>query len=181
MRFHTLLPALLLAALPAVASAQNAPTDPGSFILGGNASLSTSKTSTTLVGAETEETVTSLFVAPNVQYFVLPGLAVGGRVQASVGWYDDDSYSAYGVGPQVSYFFGRGERPYYPYVTAGLSYSRVDGSEQEARGANAGVGVVFMLSRGVGLDAAVAYNRQNTDLMDNQSIGLALGVTAFAF
>ena len=181
-RLHALVPALLLAVLPARGAAQSYPTDRGSFIVGGSASLTTSKASIALLGSDEELRSTTLAVAPSAQYFVAPGLAVGGRVQSYTTWVDGESSGTFGVGPQLSYFFGRGDRRLYPYLSAGVSYDQeVGDSDNHGSGVNAAGGLVFMLGRQVGLDTSLGFNHVSAGTTTLQTFGLALGITAFAF
>jgi hypothetical protein len=125
--------------------------------------------------------VTVAQLQPDVQYFVLPGLALGGSAGLST---DFDGATAFAIGPQVSYYFGRGERRAYPYLSAGVSYQGLSGDDP-ALGQNAAVGGVFMVSRAVGLDAGVRYSGFGFDQDGTRSridsFALALGFTAFAF
>ncbi|MBD0318939.1 MAG: hypothetical protein ICV87_01300 [Gemmatimonadetes bacterium] len=181
-RPQTLLTAALVSlAVTGRAAAQEFPTDRGSFIVSGGAGAYTATIS--YGDDDTEDpnngySVVSL--SPQVQYFVTPGLAVGGRVSASVLWSGGDSHSQFGIGPQLSYFFGRGERPFYPYVSAGVSYDGL-GEDHTSFGQNAQAGLVFMLSRGVGLNSAVYYQNVGVEEVRQQVFGLQLGVTAFVF
>lgn len=172
--------ALVALALPEHADAQTYPTDRGSFIVAGGATASTSAITFDDDGEDRTERVSSVNLSPRVQYFVTPGLAVGGALSATLAWRDGGSNSQFGVGPQVSYYFGRGDRRVYPFLSAGVSYEGI-GEEYSSFGQNAAAGLVFMLSRGVGLDGSLFYRRAENDSATLNSFGLALGVTAFAF
>jgi hypothetical protein len=180
-RFHLLAAAALIAAvLPARVSAQAYATDRGSFIVGGSAGTSTNTFTIDLEGEPESERVSLVHLAPQALYFVTPGLALGGRVSASLISDDEDTSTQLGVGPQVAYYFGRGERPYYPYLSAGVSYEDV-ANDEAGVGANAQAGLVFLLARGVGLDTSLFYRRQEAEPVRHESLGLAVGITAFVF
>lgn len=178
--------ALLAAALVSLAvtghaAAQAYPTDRGSFIVSGSAGAYTSTTTLDIEGdQDTENRYSEVYVAPQVQYFVMPGLAVGGRVTVNAGWYEGDSRTQFGVGPQLSYYFGRDERRLYPYVSAGVSYDGFGNGEANL-GQNAQAGLAFMLSRGVGLDSGIYYRGITQDEIRQDIFGLAIGITAFVF
>lgn len=179
---RALLPALVLAAaLPARAAAQAYPTDRGSFIVGGVAGLVHSRVSQELVGGEQEYSSTQLSVAPEVEYFVAPGLAVGGRFQVLGVWSEDTSQGLFGIGPQLSYYFGRDARSIYPYVSGGVSYFNDIDFDARATGADAAAGLVFMLSRGVGLNTALFYDVRVAEQTRVANMGVSVGVSAFVF
>lgn len=169
----------LLAAAPALAYAQGYATDRGSMLVGGTASFSSSGTRS---NGGTWHRSTHLGIAPRVQYFVLPGLAVGGDLSIS----HDGAIWDYGAGPTVSYYFGRAERAWYPYLRARVGlYRVVYGDEaqpsQTSRGYAASGGVLLMLSRAVGLDAALTYEMPSDEVSDFRTLAFGLGISAFVF
>ena len=141
--------------------AQGYATGRGSLIVGGTAGL------TTFRDQEPSVRNYSLHFSPRFQYFVSPGLGLG----ASVGLFHmrqgEDSSSSWGLGPEISYFFGEGERTLLPYVSALGSFS---GGEVNLGGA---AGAIYMLTSSVGLDTSLFYRHQIT--------GAAVGITAFVF
>lgn len=172
----------ILAALPALAHAQSYATDRGSMLVGGTASFSSSGTRSN--GGPWNRT-TRLDLAPRVQYFILPGLAVGGDLSFSRA-FGDVTTTHYGAGPTVSYYFGRAERAWYPYLRARVGlYRVVYGDEaqpsQTSRGYAASGGVLLMLSRAVGLDAALTYEMPSDDQPDFRTLAFGLGISAFVF
>lgn len=180
-RFHLLAAAALVAAvLPARAAGQAYPTDRGSFIVGGSAVAATNRISQDEDGERESEGSSVVNFAPGVQYFVRPGLALGGRLNVLLATDDGNTSTRLGVGPQISYYFGRGERQHYPYVSAGVSYEDI-GNSDHGVGQNAQAGLVFLLSRGVGLDTSLFYRRNEFDAVRLETLGLALGITAFVF
>jgi len=172
----------LLAALPALAHAQSYAADRGSMLVGGTASFSSSATRSN--GGPWNRS-TRLDLGPRVQYFVLPGLAVGGDLSFSRA-FGDVTTTDYGAGPTVSYYFGRAERAWYPYVRARVGLHRVtysDGAQpsESWTGYAASGGVVLMLSREVGLDAALTYEIPSDELSDFRTLAFGLGISAFLF
>lgn len=157
--------------------AQEHATDRGSFILGGSAGLSSQK-----VGGNRS---TYMHLTPNVLYFVRPGLALGGTLSLSHSRYDEQSRTAYGVGPQISYYFGGGEQELRPYVSARSIYSDASGGDYGALWYGGNVGVLYLFTRSVGLDASLFYNtisyRGSGPPGGSDVMGIALGFSAFAF
>ncbi|HEX7118849.1 MAG TPA: outer membrane beta-barrel protein [Longimicrobiales bacterium] len=184
----------LAAALPATAPAQTHALDRGSFRVGGTASF-------TSAGGEVDgdpvDRETQLTLAPSVQYFLLPGLAVGGNLSLSRrGFGDDDAVTSYGIGPAVTYYFGAddaADQDWFPYIDAGIRYVDVQvddailGSEEPSvMGYNAAAGILFLLSPAVGMTGELFYDR--SDLENNigtdtraDTFGLAFGISAFVF
>jgi hypothetical protein len=176
---------ILLAAMAAAAAlparAQTYPTDRGSLLLGGSASLSATVFTQEVDGARERDAVAGASLNPDVQYFVRPGLAVGGELGLAT---DFEGAGAVSVGPRVSYYFGRGERRVYPYVSGGVSHVRAFGGDR-LTALTARTGGVFMFSRQVGLNAGLVYtgfsadDEPGTERVD--AFALALGFTAFTF
>ena len=193
------IPMLLLLVLPEAAQAQPYAVDHGSWIVGGSASF-------TSQGGNDGDRTTSVLLNPSAQFFVLPGLAVGGTL--SLSYTSDDLFSTtgLGIGSAVSYYFGRGERTVYPFVSASLSISdfsfKADGDQV---GSNIDVsttgttfdlsgGVTLMVAKNIGLTGEIFYLQQNlrstgdegseiffgTDF-DVDMFGLRLGIAAFVF
>jgi hypothetical protein len=179
---HALATATLFMFTPVlVLHAQTSAIDRGSVLLDGDASF-TSNTA----GVNNDDRMTLLTVRPAVQYLILPGFAIGGVVSLAHSSLNGLSSTAFGVGPAVTYFFGKGERNFYPFVSGHLNLDRVIYSgDQDARNVfsyrGAG-GVLLMLSRSVGLTGELFYRGQNSRGNSNSnSFGLAFGVSAFIF
>lgn len=176
----------LLAALPAAVQAQSYATDQGSLLLGGSAGFSSSGGS--VDGESDPERSTFLNFSPSVQYFVLPGLAVGGNVVAQRSSTGDASVNTLGVGPAVSYYFGGSERSLYPFVSGSVRYLRNSGDlvdDLSTVGYAASTGAVFMFNRTVGLETSFFYNTNSFEVsgveVDNNTFGVQLGFRAFTF
>lgn len=177
--------AVALSALSAgTAHAQSYATDRGSTLLGGGASWTTNHVQQNIDGDQITTDITNVQISPAVQYFVRPGLAVGGV--ATFSHASHDIGTSYGAGPAVSYYFGHGERPYYPYLSADALYLHAPNQHNIAFGGSAGA--VFMLSRSVGLDTSLHYQdvrvtlaHDSDPVVKSRSFGLAVGFTAFAF
>ncbi|HET6232378.1 MAG TPA: outer membrane beta-barrel protein [Longimicrobiaceae bacterium] len=180
-----MLAAAALAALPMSSRAQAYAVDRGSYILQGSAGWSSSRFTTEIAGATVHQRSTDVVLTPAVQYFVRPGLALGGQVNVLHSASGGNSSTAYGIGPKATYYFGRGERTYYPYISAGATYVRETFSHANAVGGDGSAGAVFMLTRSVALDGSLYYRhlQNNGDDVKQRinNFGLGIGVTAFAF
>ena len=184
-RTQILIVALLLTGSAVRAEAQDYAIDRGSILLGGAANF----TSIGDNGGDSDR-VTDLNIFGRSQYFVRPGLAVGGRI--SLDWFSSAAASrtSYGVGPEVSYYFGGGDRDFYPFVSGFATATRWDGSGLALPDActvfdlGASGGVLLMLGRSVGLTGQVYYQ---TSLYDSDALtatnrfGFSAGITPFIF
>ena len=144
--------------------AQGHATGRGNLIVSGSAGLST------FDGGELSGRQTAVHLFPHLQYFVSPGLALGGSVSIFHARSGDTSSTSWGVGPHASYFFGRGEQTLIPYVSAQGFYNGGSFAEWNY---GAAAGAVYMLTSSVGLDASVFYR--------DPVAGIAVGITAFVF
>lgn len=182
--------ALAFAALPL--AAQSYATDQGSYRVGGDASFSSSGFDTN--GSDFDERVTAIQIRPALQYFFIPGLALGGNLTLAYTSLDDDSEWVYGIGPAATYYFGRGERSAYPYLGAALQFlwenPDSDGPDEDeddpvTTGYRGAAGVLFMLASAVGVSAELYYEKVERDVgnfeFGTDSYGLAVGISAFVF
>jgi len=181
---------------------QSHPTDRGSFLIGGGASLTSTKVTFPPIsegGRMTQEN-SEFSVRPSVQYFVVPGLAVGGDVSIS-GW-PGEGWSL-GGGPALTYFFFKGERPWNLYLSGGFQLGKSwlpnegYGNTEDPRfySFRAALGTVFMISQGVGIhtEAFYDFNRWSEGTVrpanapafeyriDRRSFGLSVGISVFVF
>lgn len=183
----------LAALAPAVAHAQTHAVDRGSYLISGTANFIT-------VGGEIDgESVDRqmrIALEPSVQYFILPGLAIGGSVSLVRDGSGDDATTQYGIGPRLTYYFGAGsgaERPWFPYIGAGAQWLKTDlgdadpiADDPSAKGFDVRGGILFMLSPAVGLNSELFYQAERTkgalgiDISAN-AFGLAVGLSAFLF
>ena len=162
---------LLLSAGVTSASAQSHALDQGSVILDGSAGISS-------VGVGDGDRLTTATVAPRVQYFVRPGLAVGGRALLYYFSSDGESTTSVGAGPELTYYFGPAEQVLHPFVSANTSVGRQGGGT--TYGYEVSAGLLRMISRTVGLNGRLYY--QAFDSTSNyDTFGLALGFSAFTF
>jgi len=174
---------ILVGTSPYTAHAQTYAVDQGSLLIGGRGSFTSVATDND--GASESDRVNQLFVNPSGQYFITPGLAVGGDVLFSYASDDGSNITRYGIGPSVTYFFGRDERSYYPFVSGSVGVTRfnsggLDEGRTQTRYRSSG-GVLVMLSRSVGVTGELFYQHIDNDQLQTNAFGLAFGISAFLF
>jgi hypothetical protein len=174
-------------AVPTGSRAQSYAVNRGSWIVGGTAGFSSSG------GDGGGDRITLLFLAPAGQYFVMPGLALGGQLRLSHSRSGSTGSTGYGAGPAATYYFGRGVRPVYPYLGASVSLARTSlssgfGNDPPATTSTQFepcAGLLLMLGRNVGVDTRLYYlsRHQHFSGVDHKTneYGLAVGVSAFVF
>jgi hypothetical protein len=180
--------------LPTGVLAQSYAVDRGSVLIDGQASFTS--TGAEVNGEEADDRVTQLSISPSLQYFLLPGLAVGGEIRFSRRSDEDDTSWAYGIGPAVTYYFGAAaDRYWYPYLGATFQLIREERNRDEGpdpadittRGYKGAAGAVFMISRSVGFNVELFYQVFEQELEDSDAefeantYGLAIGISAFVF
>jgi hypothetical protein len=181
------LTAFLLATASMPANAQSFAVDRGSVLVGGSAGFTSSATEVNGQGGG--DRLTSFSLTPELLFFLAPGLAIGGELTFARTSQGDDSFTAYGIGPAATYFFGATEeRPWYPYAGASVQLlweSSGADDDPTSRAYRAAVGGLFMLSSAVGLNAELFYRlstRENDAFeVDTDTFGLAFGISAFVF
>lgn len=195
------IPMLLFLVLPEVARAQTYPVDRGSWIVGGSGSFSSQGDNQ----ADDDGRTTQVLFNPSVEFFVLPGLAVGGALSISHSSDDRFTNTGLGVGSSVSYYFGRGQRSVYPFISAGVAISDISfefedgdsgsGADLSTTGTTLDVsgGVTLMVAKNVGLTGKLFFLQQNIRGNDDDNdpvfaadfdldmFGLRFGVATFVF
>jgi len=182
---------MALAVTPGLAYAQAYATDKGSITLGGTASFTSSRAEIEDVSAPR---VTSLTLAPRALFFLAPGLAVGGEAALGHIAADGESTTTYGLGPAVTYYFGRQQRSWYPFVAGSVHFTHVSGDRQlgsDFRDLRASAGLLFLLSGSVGINSELFVSTSHTTFespatleelsSDTRAFGLAIGIAAFIF
>ena len=180
-------------------SGQSYPVDRGSLLIGGGASLTSSKTTYPqgAGGGRSSQKSSYFSVRPSVQYFVVPGLALGGDV--AIRRWNGGRWSL-GGGPALTYFFLKGERPWNLYLSGSFHIGKTwepneryeDPKFHSYRGA---LGTVFMVSKGVGIHTEAFYSvhEENEGWVEpvdgpgweskteQNSYGLSVGISVFVF
>lgn len=180
----SLIATLTLLFIPAaVLHAQTSMLDRGSINIAGDAAF----TSSGSPSSGSDDRYTKLIISPTAHYFVLPGLAVGGDVVVGYASAKNSSATNFGAGPSVAYYFGRGERTVYPFISASLTLLRtisknsVSDQSRSATAYRGSGGALLMLSRSVGITGELFYQGRNSEGNEWNTYGLAFGVSAFVF
>jgi hypothetical protein len=167
---------------------QNGPTNTGSLQLGGQAAFSSDGSS-----SDGARRYTKLQVNPSVQYFILPGLSLGGAVTLDRTSGRFGSITNWGAGPAASYYFGSHESRVRPFASATGGILRVQQHPQAISESGFSLrhetvpyyrvsgGALLMLSRGVGLSSELYYRQEFRDIANVNSFGVGLGIVAFVF
>ena len=169
----------LLAALlvPMAAQAQSYPIDRGSFLLDGNASLTSNKFGD-------GRSLTATF-SPSVQYFFTPGVAFGGRVGVFYRSFDGSPFRSSStsldilLGPALHYYFGQPESRLYPFVGGSTLFNVSEFDESFSFTVEGGG--AYLIARNVALTGAAFFTAVAEDLGDANSFGLRFGVSAFIY
>ena len=192
--------ACLVLGLFAAVSAQKFPTDKGSMMLGGTAyyMLESGKLHENAAG----DKYSSFSLSPHVDYFIVPGLAVGGSVDIGRHAQGDNSGTWLGIGPEVYYFIGGNVKPNpikgkpLPFLTASYffenttSKTKFEGETTESKNKytdlSLGAGLMIMLSNAVALDARLTYWMQTAkygdeDKLKGNEIEVSFGFSAFTY
>jgi hypothetical protein len=154
--------------------------------VGGSASFASNKP------PGSSERTTVLDLRPALQYFVAPGLAVGGQLTLGRASSDGGTSTTLGIGPLVSYYFGPVSARVQPFVSAEFNIaensfdsSSISDQSVTSTGVMGAAGLLLLLSNSVGVNAQLYYRHINTssDLadLDGNSYGLAFGIAAFVF
>jgi hypothetical protein len=192
--------ALTLVFLCGSAFAKSSPINAGRKMLSGNFVFSS-------MGGDLYESLdgdraTLIEFCPSVNYFVIPHLAVGGKLSVARASQGDSSDTSLGIGPQLLYFIGDTEpRDYYegviyPFLGASLLYTR-NTAKMEWLGETTestdslitiglGGGVCVMLSDTIGfvLEANLAIDNmkpEEGDSIGGNRINLLAGIAAFGY
>lgn len=176
------IPIVTVVVVSSSAVAQSFPTDKGSKIVSGGFTFSTAGGD--LYESEDGDRQVLIQFNPSVDYFVIPGLALGGKFLLE--YFLDGEYSldTWGIGPRIVFFLG-GNQPRstikgttYPYLSASFFYTHSTFSfgevaEVTSSGHTIGIGggVLYMLSNAVGLFGEADYQVESMNPERGDSVG----------
>ena len=184
----------LLFLLPVSLLAQEYAIDKGSINVGGTAGFE--KRSGDLY-ADEDESLTIISLNPNLLYFIAPNLGIGVEILYDKLSVEDESLSMFGIGPRAAYFIGSEESKVYPFIGASFFYAKVgeDGmmttdrqifwSEGTSMGITPFGGVLFMLSKSVGMSIEAFYRMDSfkekgeDKAEDGNRFGVRIGIAGF--
>ena len=139
----------------------------GAWMLGGDAGFTSQKIK------DVDGSTTTLFLNPNIGYFIADDLAIGLGIGFTSISDDDVDVSLFGLGPFVRYYFVDNI-----FAQAGVNLGLGDDEFTEFQ---VGVGYSWFLSDGVAIEPMLFYNSHSVDDpgFDFSTFGLSIGVQAF--
>jgi hypothetical protein len=155
--------------------------DRGSLLLGGQAHFESTGESG---DDEFDFRVSRLSINPALQYFVAPGLAVGGELIVERIALGELASTTIGIGPRLGYYFGGAGAAVHPFIATSGTFYYSPTDESTAIGVRPSLGLLVMLARSVGItgegffryDAALSEGEGSTN-----TFGFAAGLAAFLF
>lgn len=151
----------------------------GVYNLGGSISYSNSKD--TSPGTTVKQF--SFSIAPELNYFVIDNLLVGGNItfqyfeyEFSSGnyIYNKDVEHIYGIGPSIRYYFAGSD--IIPFIGASASYLTINNSDFEAKSFTATAGINYFLSNSVALEPFLSYTTRSISSQDETTNTFSIGV-----
>lgn len=129
---------LALLLMPAAADAQDAAPanpmgQPGQIAIHGDLQLSfVHESGSAPEGGEDPDSITTITIAPGADFFVGPGLSLGGQLLYAHSSSGDSSSDSYGAAPRIGYFAGLGPKVGV-WPTASIAYVRasIDSGESD--------------------------------------------------
>lgn len=181
----------VVVAFPLALYAQSAgPTSKGNALVGGTASLA--RTTQKVDDVDDDDPTTTIHFSPDILYFVAPRLALGGVLSFTRASSDGATARSTTLGPEIRYFFADPAAKAQPYVGASVSrdWSKFDSplgeSDATSSSLGAAAGVIWMVSRQVGISSELFYRRSSPDDVPANApdvtttgIGLRFGFAAF--
>lgn len=145
-------------------------------------------------GSSNSSALTTIVIAPQVSYFIMPNLAVGGLVNFLGQSQSGSSFSQLGIGPTIAYYFGDQSTTLYPFVQGAVFYNSITSSYSGyysssttigGVGFEVDAGITPMLARNIGLTLAAFFRlsnySQNITSSSINTFGLRVGITGFLF
>jgi outer membrane protein len=168
----------IVALVVAFACAAQSQTEQGRWLIGGNAGFNNRSVD--------GNGITTFTLSPNVGYFVIDNLAVGGQLlleetQSAKGGFNDKT--SFGFTPFVRYYFAdAGPARFFGQGRIGFGtekFANIDAESYFTFGL--GAGVDFFLNDNVALEAFLGYDNQKFQYLDDpyNNFGLNIGVQAF--
>jgi hypothetical protein len=190
MRFITGLCVLVISTPLAGQSAPTGPTDRGSKIIGGTASVS----HTSGGGGST-----GISLQPSLLHFIADRVALGGGVGLGYSDNDNGSTTSWRLGPEVRFYFGPSTSKTIPYLGAAVQVGSSSTDSDAGPGSVSAdasfwglegvAGLTFMISRQVGIAGEAFLQRDEltfesalSDVTTSTTrFGLRFGIAAFVF
>lgn len=179
-------------ALPLAAQSRG-PTDKGSVLVAGSASIARS---TSEIG-DIEIKTTGVSLHPSLLFFIAPKFAIGGQLGLSRVSSDDSDATSWLLGPAARLYFGEPSARILPYVGASVSFGGFSTDDKDSNqsvssdvwGFEGIAGLTWMASRQVGIIGEAFFERATIE-SDNAAFsaeqkrtdfGIRFGFAAFLF
>jgi len=136
--------------------------------------------------------MTEIWFQPAVDYFIMDNLFVGGTIIFESESQDPWSSSAFGIGPEVGYAFGKPESKMFPYGKLGFTYVSANydpgttgSTDYTITGTDfaIAVGLIFPVVEHVGFMPELSYHMEsskgdwdNAESMSDNVIKLSIGI-----
>jgi len=138
-----------------------------------------------------QDWLTNLSFSPNLQYFLIPNLAVGGSLYVDylTRYYSHGNHSfsrtIFGIGPALTYYIGNANSRIYPFFHASAYLSNIvseSGMENWSNSFSFSGGLAFPISKNVALTGEAFYSYgKPKDFPGQHEIGLRFGLAAFIY
>lgn len=139
----------------------------------------------------TNSTLTTISLSPQISYFVISNLAIGGTVNFVSQSQSGSSLTQVGVGPTIAYYFGDQSVTVYPFVQGSFFYNSLSSGSGNSSSTASGVGfeadagITSMLAKNIGLTLAAFFQyssySQNNARFNISTFGVKVGITGFLF
>ncbi len=169
---------LLALLVPSAMLAQSYALTPGSWRVGGSASV------TGFRDVGNDRRFFTIDFSPRIGYFVFKGLSFDANLRFARTSSQGQTSSLWGVGPGLTYYFGQQDWRVYPFASGRTLFTFGEFTDRYAW--LGGVGVVILLNAHVGILAELFYqfddvNRNTGQGNESETYGLRFGVAAFAY
>lgn len=163
------------------------PVDKGSFIIGGSTSLNE------IYDSGDDSYDFGFLFEPEIQYFIIQGLAVGVDGYYDYYKYDDNSITQYGIGPSIAYYLSLKDPKGYPFARAAAIYHHYERSSYSGNDWNdfkfkGSVGYTYFIGRNVSIAGSLDYTYERYIFLDYDFLttwrdvfGVSIGLKAFIY
>lgn len=137
-----------------------------------------------VMGVHPELTFTT--IRPEVCYFFIDGLAIGGSLTYGQFKQGGSKYTVWGMGPVLYYYF-KATDTIYPYATAGITFSSIKKDSNDPltfQRIPLGAGALVMLGNNIGIYGQIIYSidqikEGSSDKVEGKIFDLRLGFKAY--
>ena len=156
------------------AMSSNAQITKGNWMMGGSGRFGNYK----ITNSDESFNTTQIGINPHIGYFIIDKLAFGTSAQVSITFFSNDSpiYKAYITSPFLRYYFFESEKKINIFSEVNYEILRISNNVQKQDKFKVKAGVVFFLNSSVGIEVALNYSKQKSNLdYENRGIYLDVG------